>query len=215
VFDDDFYQEDFSTASELEAFISRLGDIFETYEIGDEEPLKTNELWLCDWVIEKEDILFNDFDLVVTRYRAKISPRETESKISNQVFNDLSSSENDFCMLDVNYLKHDYEVLNAPKTPNIHPLAVFYGLRDFVVVKTKRKSLTDISQIKLLQASLSLAVSESKCKIPAFIQVLYHEQVIVLNQKFIELQLNNFSFVNDRTYFWEFMKQRNKGSHLI
>jgi Rab3 GTPase-activating protein catalytic subunit len=181
VFDDDFYQEDFSSASIWEAFISQLGEILENYEIVDEEPLKPNELSLCEWTEEKEEVQFNDFDLVVTRYKAKVPARDGEStKSLNQVFLDLSSQDNDYSLLDVNYLRHDYEVINAPKPPSIHPVAVFYGLRDFVVVKSKRKSLTDVSQIKLLQSSLSLAVNEAKCKIPAFIQVLYHEQDVFL-----------------------------------
>jgi Rab3 GTPase-activating protein catalytic subunit len=179
VFDDDFYQEDFSTASVWEAFISQLGEILENYEISDEEPLKANELSLCEWKEDSEEVHFNDFDLIITRYKAKIAERESESKV-NQVFQDLTSLENDYSLLDVNYLRHDYEVLNAPKPPSIHPIAVFYGLRDFVIIKSKRKSLTDVSHIKLLQSSLSLAINESKCKIPAFIQVLYHEQDVYL-----------------------------------
>lgn len=90
VFDDDFYQEDFSTASEWEAFVSRLSDLIETYEVIDEQILKTNELSLCEWTEDSDDILFNDFDLVVTRYKAKIPAREPEnSKNVNQVFSDL------------------------------------------------------------------------------------------------------------------------------
>lgn len=179
VFDDDFYQEDFSTASEWEAFLSRLSDLLETYENDDEESLSTNELSLCEWKEDTEDVNFNDFELIITRYKAMISPRKRESteKSINQVISDLMSIENDFCLLDVNYLKYDdYEMLNSPKFPSIHPIAVYYGLRDFVVIKSKRSSLTDTKQIKLLQSSLSIAVNESKCKIPAFIQVLYKEQ---------------------------------------
>lgn len=181
VFDDDFYQEDFSTASEWEVFVSRLGDILETYEIVDEESLKINELSLCEWKEESEEIFFNDFDLIVTRYKAKIQARESDGKsVVNQVFQDLNSIDNNFCLLDVNYLKGDYEMLNSPNSPTIHPIAVNFGLRDFLVIRSKRRSLTDVSQIKLLQSSLSLAVNESKCKIPAFIQVLYREQDVYL-----------------------------------
>lgn len=183
VFDDDFYQEDFSTASEWEVFVSRLSDLLEkNYDSVEDEGLKlrNNELSLCEWIEESDEILFNDFDLVVTRFKAKIMAREGDGKSVNQVFLDLNSIENNFCLLDLNYLKGDYEVLNAPKFPTIHPIAVYYGLRDFIVIRSKRRSLTDISQIKLLQSSLSLAVNESKCKIPAFIQVLYREQDVYL-----------------------------------
>lgn len=201
VFDDEFYQEDFSTASEWEAFVSKLSDLLEAFEVVDEEPLSTNQLSLCEWSEERDEILFNNFDLLVTRYKAKVKPQREllpSKALQCQVFQDigklvifmtfhycnktkiLASTENDYCLLDTNYLKHDYENFNAPKPPNIHPIAVWYGLRDFVVVKNKRNKLNDVSKIKLLQSSLSLAVSDSKCKIPAFIQVLYHEQDVYL-----------------------------------
>lgn len=181
VFEDEFYQEDFSSASEWEVFVSRLSDVLEGFEAVDEEPLSAFQLSLCEWIEEQEEIMFNDFDLYVKRYKAKIPLRDESSKSSPfQVFQDLISTENDYCLLDTNYLKNDYEVLNAPKPPNVHPIAVWYGLRDFIVIKNKRKPLNDVSQIKLLQSSMSLAVFESKCKIPVFIQVLYHEQDVYL-----------------------------------
>lgn len=181
VFDDEFYQEDFSTASIFEAFVSRLGDLLENYETVDEELLSTNELSLCEWFEERDEILFNDFDLIVTRYKAKIAAKEEAPKVTQcQVFQDLISMENDHCLLDTTYLKNDYEELNAPKPPSIHPVAIWYGIRDFVVLRSKRKALHDVSQIKLLQSALSLAVFDSKCKIPAFIQALYHEQDVFL-----------------------------------
>lgn len=183
VFDDEFYQEDFSTASIWEAFLSRLGDIFEGYEVVDEEPLGLNQLSLCEWTEECEEVLFNDFDLTVTRFKAKIQHRESTTSTRSaqcQVFQDLISTSNEICLLDTSYLKHDYENLNAPPPPKIHPLAVWYGLRDFAVIKSKRRPLNNISQIKHLQSSMNLAVFDSKCKIPVFVQVLYHEQDVFL-----------------------------------
>lgn len=182
VFDEEFYQEDFSTASEWETFLSRFSDLLETFEVSEEEQLTANQLSLCEWQEEREDIVFNDFNLEVTRYKAKVAVKEEVKKTpqSCQVFQDLMSMENDFCLLDVNYLKNDFEALSVPELPNIHPISVWYGLRDFVVVKSKKKPLTNVSQIKLLQSSLSLAVCDSACKIPAFIQVLYQEQDVYL-----------------------------------
>lgn len=181
VFDDEFYTEDFSTASEWEAFVSKLSDLLENYEFVSEEPLTTHQLSLCEWNEVREEVLFNDFDLYVTRYKAVIPAKDDATKVAHtQVFQDLISTENDYCLLDTNYLKHDYEVLNAPRPPNIHPIAVWYGLRDFVVIRNKRRPLNDTSQIKLLQSSMNLAVFDSKCKIPVFIQALYHEQDVYL-----------------------------------
>lgn len=180
LFDDEFYQEDFSTASEWETFLSRLSDLLEVFEFTEEEPLSAHQLSLCEWSEEREAVLFNDFDLVLTRYKAKIASREETTKAACQVFEDILSTENDYCLLDTNYLKNNYEDLNAPKTPNIHPIAVWYGLRDFIVISSKRRPLNNISEIKLLQSSMKLAVFDSKCKIPTFVQVLYHEQDVFL-----------------------------------
>lgn len=92
VFDDEFYQEDFSTASEWEGFVSKLSDILEAFEIVDEEPLSCKQLSLCEWSEERDDICFNDFDLLVTRYKAKLKP-QTQSGPSKtvqcQVFQDI------------------------------------------------------------------------------------------------------------------------------
>ncbi|CRL04576.1 CLUMA_CG017645, isoform A [Clunio marinus] len=190
VFDDDFYQEDFSTATEWEAFVSRLTDILESYEVVEEEPLSNNELSLCEWCEEEESIVFNDFNLSVIRYKAKIPPKQEASKSTQcQVFQDLISIKNDHCLLDFNYLRHDYEVLYAPKPAKIHPLAVWYGLRDFIVLKNK-KPLHDLSKIKLLQSSMRISVFDSKCNIPTFIQALYHEQDLFLGiYEYKEFQL--------------------------
>lgn len=181
VFDDEFYQEDFSTASEWEAFVSRICDFLETFEVVDEEPLKKNQLSQCEWTEEHDDVLFNDFNLSLTRYKAKIPAREDAPKsLQCQAFQDLISMENDYCLLDTSLSKQDYENLNAPKPPSIHAIAVWFGLRDFVVIKSKRKALSGLSNIKLLQSSLSLAVHDSKCKIPAFVQIQYPEQEVYL-----------------------------------
>lgn len=200
VFDDEFYQEDFTTSSEWEIFVSRLSELLENFEVIDEEPLSKSLLSLCEWGEYSDEILFNDFDLIVTRYKAKVPQREEPSKSTQfQVFEDLISTENEYCLLDTSYLRNDYEVLNAPKLPNIHPIVIWYGLRDFIVIKNKRKPLNNLSQIKLLQSTISLAVSDSKCKIPTFIQVLYHEQDVYLGLAEHGQQRLSFDIVHLKT----------------
>lgn len=160
--------------------------MLEGYEVLEEDPLQSHELSFCDWLEESEEVLFNDFDLIITKFKAKTAKPENastkqDSKNSTcQVFQDLMSIKNDYCVLDTDFYKHDYENLNAPKPPSIHHLAVWYGLREFVVIKNKRRPLNDYSKMKLLQSSINLAVFDSKCKVPVFMQVLYKEQDVFL-----------------------------------
>jgi Rab3 GTPase-activating protein catalytic subunit len=177
LFDDEFYQEDFSTASVFEAFVSRLSELFENYENFDKEPLHKNQLSLCDWTEEDENISFNEFELTVTRYKCKLNGSdelmETSSSAIDTVFQDLTSMENDYCLLDVRHFKRDPD---STSSKFIHPIAVWYGLRDFAVVRCRRKILYDMSDIKMLQSAMNLAVIDSKCKIPTFIQIMDPEQ---------------------------------------
>ncbi|CAO1348112.1 unnamed protein product [Diamesa tonsa] len=180
--EDTFYQEDFSTATEWEAFISKLVDSLEGIKVESEENLTTAQLSTCEWTQQSEDIIFNKFDLILTRHKAKINPRSEPSKtLQPQAFTDITSMENDYCILDSQLLvKDNYEHELVSKQHMVHPIVVYYGLRDFIVIESKAKSVVDICQIKLLQSSVSMAIFESKCKIPVFVRVLEKDQNVFM-----------------------------------
>lgn len=180
--EDQFYQEDFSTATEWEAFVSRLIDYLDEIEVESEENLTTAQLSTCEWTKKSEEVMFNKFDLILTRHKAKIDLRSEPSKSPQpQVFNDINSMENDYCILDSQLLVKDtYDRGLAAKQHTVHPIVVYYGLRDFIVIESNSNAIVDINQIKLLQSSMSMAVFESKCKIPVFIKALEAEQNVFL-----------------------------------
>lgn len=56
---------------------------------------------------------------------------------------------------------------------SLHPLARWYGLRDFVVVApASRRGITNESQIRIVLSSLHIAVAESACAVPVFFRAL-------------------------------------------
>lgn len=181
--DNEFFQQDFTTASEWEIFNARLEEIFHEWklpyvEIG--ENLTRNQLSYCEWEITNENVFFADVELNVTRYRAKIDEelnRVEHDKIKEtgtcQTFIDLISTENNYCLQD-------------EKSDNsIHPLARWYGLRDFVIVSPVKKSISNESQIRILSSSIHIAVSESNCEIPVFVQVLDKIQHVYLGNNIL------------------------------
>lgn len=181
--DDQFYQEDFSTATEWEAFISKLVDCLEAVKVESEENLTAAQLSTCEWTAESEDlIMYNKFDLELTRHKAIIKPRSEPSKtLQPQAFTDITSMENDYCLLDSQLLvKDSSEDFLATKPHMVHPIAVYYGLRDFIVIESITNSISDICQIKLLQSSVSMAIFESKCKIPVFVRLLEEDQNVFM-----------------------------------
>lgn len=201
--DNDFFQQDFTTASEWEIFNARLEEIFHEWklpyvEIG--QSLTKNELSLCDWETTNETIMFADVELNVVRYRVKETKSGGSQKTSEserkepgkelktcQTFNDLMSLENNFCVLDE----------RAHST--IHPLAQWYGLRDFVVVSPLRKSISNESQIRILLSSIHIAVAESSCEVPVFVQVLERIQNVYLGVCECHSTRMNFDIVHLHT----------------
>ena len=125
-------------------------------------------------MISEERVHFADLELMLTRYCAKIpesacidndngNKQVSSSSPLSQAFMDLLSSKNDYCIM--------HEQQDGAKS--VHPLARWYGLRDFVVVSpTGSKSLADENQIRIILSSLHIAVGDSGCNIPLFLHVL-------------------------------------------
>lgn len=198
--DNEFYQQDFTTASEWEIFNARLEEQFHEWKLPFVEAkanLNKNELSLCEWSVARETLFFADSELVIARYCAKtadeLGPVEKQKSTACQAFNDLVSLANNFCILD-------------EKSDEIHPIARWYGLRDFVVVYPSKKAITNESQIRVLLSSIHIAgnqqlcrvlhsvylnrfffihlltVAESNCDVPVFVQVLENRQNVFLGE---------------------------------
>ncbi|XP_062547001.1 rab3 GTPase-activating protein catalytic subunit-like isoform X2 [Armigeres subalbatus] len=178
--DTEFFQQDFTTASEWEIFNARLEEIFHEWKLsygtsGRRASLKRDQLSLCEWTLSQERVKFADVELDIVRYKANIPeiPGESTGKDGDesadcQAFVDLMANENDYCIIDQ---KVDEE---------LHPLAQWYGLREFVVVVPVKNSVTNESQIRILMSSIHFAVSESNCDVPVFVQALDKVQNVFL-----------------------------------
>ncbi|XP_055643402.1 rab3 GTPase-activating protein catalytic subunit [Toxorhynchites rutilus septentrionalis] len=174
--DTEFFQQDFTTASEWELFNARLEEIFHEWNLCYRRldryaELERNQLSVCEWSIAKERIKFADVELDVVHYKA-IIPEDgvelTEQKEVCQAFFDLLSYNNDYCIVD-------------PKVEGkMHPLAQWYGLREFVVLVPVKNSITNESQIRILMSSIHIAVAGSSCDVPVFVHVLDRVQNVFL-----------------------------------
>ncbi|XP_058815119.1 rab3 GTPase-activating protein catalytic subunit-like isoform X2 [Topomyia yanbarensis] len=176
--DTEFFQQDFTTASEWEIFNARLEEIFHEWKLSyglaeNRGHLERNQLSLCDWTIAKEQLKFADVQLDVVRYKANVPEGELRTGSDGeaaecQAFVDLMANENDYCIVDQ---KVDGQ---------LHSLAQWYGLREFVVVVPVKGSITNESQIRILMSSIHIAVAESNCDVPVFVQALDKVQNVFL-----------------------------------
>lgn len=194
--DNEFFQQDFTTATEWEVFNARLEEIFHEWKLPFSEMgpnLLKDQLGLCEWDVTTETIFFADFEINVTRYKIKlsevtveineeleISEKKRPEQKGCQAFLDLMSGENNHCFLD------------EKSDSTIPVLARWYGLREFVVLSPGKKLVKNPSQIKLLLSSVHIAVSESNCEVPVFIQVMDTLQNVYLGV--CEYQSTRLSF---------------------
>lgn len=141
--------------------------------------LKKNQLWECSWKIEREKLTFASTEFEVQHYKAEIEdipgrqeqeevevdPKKKEEKLC-QAFTDVLSFENEFCILDEG-------------NEDIHPLARWYGIREFVVIVPIEQTLNE-SQIRILLSSIHICAADSNTEIPVFVQVLKKRQNVFL-----------------------------------
>lgn len=188
----DFFNQDFTTATRWEVFSARLEEIIHEWKLPYkkqcDEKLKSNALWEIDsWITKEELITYDGMELKVTLYSftpstnegrseqdpaSSDSPEKAESTAQSsidpkcQAFLDLMSLENDWCTID------------EKSSFNIHPLARWYGLRQFIVISTVGGATINENQRRILLSSAHLAIGETNINIPIFVQALqFHQQV--------------------------------------
>lgn len=174
--DTEFIQQDFTTASDWEIFNARLEEQFHEWKLPFMEagpPLAQDQLSLGDWQVTQETVNFGELALTLTRYccripAADVAVAEDAPQSSGgeqpltQAFSDLMSTKNNFWLT-------DYKAESA-----VHPLARWFGLRDFVVVAPVHftKSIFKADYIPALLSSIHIAVAESNCEVPVFLHGL-------------------------------------------
>ncbi|KAJ9596359.1 hypothetical protein L9F63_012634 [Diploptera punctata] len=199
--DQDFYQEDFTALTDWEVFVAHLEKIIHDWKLPKVKkgpPLKKGELSEGEWDRASEKILFSDVEFIITRHKLKLKPvenvtspvdEETEEG-RTQALDDMMSLENDF--------PPQIESSLGPGCSHPHPLARWYGLREFVVVAPTRDIISDECRVKILLSSVYIAVNNSNCQIPFFVQIhdpLQHYYMGVCEAKGIR---SEFEMVNLR-----------------
>ncbi|XP_026463129.1 rab3 GTPase-activating protein catalytic subunit [Ctenocephalides felis] len=174
--DNEFYHQDFTTASDWEVFIARIEEIIHEWKlpyVKQGPALLKNQLWQNNWKTSTECINFADVQFSLTRYYLKIDGADEPSDVDeddskSQVLIDLMSAENDFCTVD-------------ETSPIVHPLARWYGIRDFLVLSSAQNlTIDNESKIKILLSSANIAISNSHCEIPLFVKILIPSQHVYL-----------------------------------
>ncbi|XP_077502332.1 RAB3 GTPase activating protein subunit 1 [Amblyomma americanum] len=166
--DPDLYEiTDFTTSTEWERFIASVEAVIHEWKltaVRTVEALKEGELSVQDWKTCSEDIKFASFAFKITRHYLEESPKSSEETLN------LEDEPAPFALEDMMTLGNDFP-------PRAHYLVRWFGLRDFLVIapSCEEEVISSEDRTKLLVSSVSVALNNSKCSLPAFVQV-HHPQ---------------------------------------
>lgn len=221
----EFFNQDFTTATRWEVFNARLEEIIHDWKLPFKsftgERLAANQLSECEWDSKEEQISYDGIDFRITQFCSRpptASPNDDKSDDESasievdaskrvkspaeqtqcQAFVDLMALENNWCTLD------------ERSHLTIHPLARWYGLRQFVVVSATEPTKLTENQRRMLLSSIHIAIGETSCETPFFVQALRQQQhvysgelnsaishdITAMNKRFLCLFLQ--AFVNSR-----------------
>lgn len=206
----DTFNQDFTTATRWEVFCARLEEIIHDWKLPYKKQcagkLPSNALATNEWETKEELVQYDGMELKVALYTIKLATNADPNKIEDQspdsvrrmsidvmeksqaavvaekstlletlngdcqAFVDLMSLENNWCILD--------EKSNL----NIHPLARWYGLRQFIVISTVPSegntsgAVISENQRRTLLSSVHMAIGETNISVPIFVQALKFQQ---------------------------------------
>ncbi|KAB0797415.1 hypothetical protein PPYR_08409 [Photinus pyralis] len=188
----EFYHQDFTTASEWEIFCARLEEIIHQWKVDD---LKTEEVNVTStqgsWNVKEERLQFADVEFVLCYFRntsaseqRKCGDEDEETK----KYKHPMDTAHDFVMQDESTARVDC------------PLAVWYGLDQFITLNfgPSTSSITSESQIKLLLSSVQIAISNTNCSNPIFVQIREQWQNCYLGVYEDEQVRTNFEMIHLR-----------------
>ncbi|KAG8432237.1 hypothetical protein GDO86_016757 [Hymenochirus boettgeri] len=144
---------DFTTASEWERFISKVEEVLNDWKLIGESSKKApekGEFTNGTWEEKAEEISFADFRFSVQHHYLVQESDDKEGKKKQVKHADLLCTNNDF-------------------PPVAH---CRYGLREFVIISpSANDAVISESKCNLLLSSVSVALGNTGCQVPLFIQV--------------------------------------------
>lgn len=165
--DPDVYHQDFTTASAWEEFVDRIEKIIADWKLNQPKtrlPLKKGDLD-GEWTTRTEEIHFEGETFSLTSWSLNdTSPNSTEDTETESPSANVSQLQS---LVDMMSTCGDF--VTASSCPRI---AQFYGIRDFLLLKSDARNITSETQAKILLSSVTMALHSTGCEIPAFVQIL-------------------------------------------
>lgn len=158
----EFFQEDFTTASEWELFIARLAEVIVLWH---KENLSSDKgrngiRQVGVWDIKEEKVIYDEEEYVLSYYRNRESCSETVNDEGN--VNKLSIVDN-----------HVFSMYDPKYNSNHSIIYDWFGFDEFIVLSPiDGGSVISDNNIKQILSSIQIALRDVDCLVPIFLQIL-------------------------------------------
>ncbi|GFN74143.1 hypothetical protein PoB_000064900 [Plakobranchus ocellatus] len=164
---------DFTTASDWERFIARLEEILHEWKLVNHRPCPPalkNQYATGSWAEKSEEVVFADFRFSLSYLCLKRNENlESETGKQAKKFEDDDVDEDHMTptvFIDLMNFENDFP-------SRAHFLCRWYGLQEFLtlVPVSEKQCIETESRARLLLSSASIALGNSACGIPLFVQL--------------------------------------------
>ncbi|XP_018336159.1 rab3 GTPase-activating protein catalytic subunit-like [Agrilus planipennis] len=183
----EFYHQDFTTASDWELFIARLEEIIHDWS---NEDVKSNAEVLQPspqgvWSVKSDRIYFVDTEFTFSYYKnTSILDKQGDEEGNFKIKHPLHSEHN--------FILDDGVELNAEFC-----IPIWYGLNRFMLLSSvKNEGITSESKIKILLSSLNIAIGNTSCSTPLFVQIREKWQKCYLGVCEVDNIRTNFDMIH-------------------
>ncbi|KRT84176.1 hypothetical protein AMK59_316 [Oryctes borbonicus] len=161
----EFYHQDFTTASEWEIFISRIEEVIREWKIDESKGADKELQYQGQWLCKSESIIFADINFQLSLYKHK-SIIPTQYETDDDEVDDDKKSKNPIDT-DFDFVLDDGDNSNVDKC-----ITTWYGLKEYIVLCLRDNSvIVSPSRIKILLSSITIAIANTQCEVPIFVQI--------------------------------------------
>ncbi|KAF4526734.1 hypothetical protein B566_EDAN015767 [Ephemera danica] len=167
------WHDDFTTASQWEIFIARLEESIYDWKLPQFKPKLCDSQFIYSvkgsLVKEETNLFFSDVEFVLSHYRRVFEDGSQEEDSAESPVSENEEESWGKGLMETDILDDTGDGHGDPP----HPIERWFGVHHFLVLSPAKASsvITSESQAKLLLSSVQVAINNSRCPTPIFVQL--------------------------------------------
>ena len=183
-----FEIDDFTSPSAWEKFVSQFEQILRDWNLHKPSRVMSarEDVSSCSWAWKSQSrtLIYHEFEFLVTEHK-KYDPNVKEAFEEEEFESEEGQKPRSWRGSTPDYVNALVLPGSFP-SQKCHPLHAYYGLNHFIVLspsKREKEEIDNETRAKMALSTLAVALSNTNCAVPCFVQVMDRYKVIFFNFK--------------------------------